>query len=114
VVESTTLATVNILCLDQPLDIALNLELGQTVIQFVSVSTIEIVLLKFMHFVTGNCNAPPPSIDNGSVTVLFYNKSHIANYSCDENYVMEGDKLLVCNSKGSWSGITPKCGKLFS
>ncbi|XP_065894463.1 complement receptor type 2-like isoform X2 [Dysidea avara] len=56
-----------------------------------------------------NCDIPPPSTDNGSVTVLVYNNSLVANYSCDSNYVMEGDKYLTCKNNGSWSGIIPKC-----
>ena len=70
------------------------------------------LLLVVMVAVVGNCNSPPPSIDNGSVTVLLVNNSLVATYSCVNNHVVEGGQHLVCNSKGNWSGIIPKCGML--
>ncbi|XP_072114251.1 sushi, von Willebrand factor type A, EGF and pentraxin domain-containing protein 1 [Mobula birostris] len=51
----------------------------------------------------------PPSPDNGNVTGLNYTFQSLANYSCNNGYLIKGDWTRTCLANGSWSGETPQC-----
>jgi len=57
-----------------------------------------------------DCGAPG-SIAHGQVS-LIYNGTFFgasAQYSCDENYTLEGIGKLMCLENGTWSGSAPVC-----
>ncbi|RMB94706.1 hypothetical protein DUI87_28819 [Hirundo rustica rustica] len=53
--------------------------------------------------------SPPPVLENGQVTGEDYTFQRHAEYSCNEGFLLDGDRSRVCLANGSWSGITPVC-----
>ena len=35
----------------------------------------------------------------------------VAQYSCDETYVLEGPEQQICQENGMWSGDDPVCNR---
>ena len=46
---------------------------------------------------------------NGSVTLNGTVEGSIANYTCDEGFLLDGPVVRMCGSNGMWSGSTPQC-----
>uniref|UniRef100_A0A8C3R0R3 Sushi, von Willebrand factor type A, EGF and pentraxin domain-containing protein 1 n=1 Tax=Cyanoderma ruficeps TaxID=181631 RepID=A0A8C3R0R3_9PASS len=53
--------------------------------------------------------SPPPVLENGQVTGEDYTFQRHTEYSCNEGFLLDGDRSRVCLANGSWSGITPVC-----
>uniref|UniRef100_H0YSS6 Sushi, von Willebrand factor type A, EGF and pentraxin domain-containing protein 1 n=1 Tax=Taeniopygia guttata TaxID=59729 RepID=H0YSS6_TAEGU len=53
--------------------------------------------------------SPPPVLENGQVTGEDYTFQRRTEYSCNEGFLLDGDRSRVCLANGSWSGITPVC-----
>ncbi|KAJ7408534.1 hypothetical protein BTVI_59212 [Pitangus sulphuratus] len=53
--------------------------------------------------------SPPPVLENGQVTGEEYTFQKHTEYSCNEGFLLDGDRIRVCLANGSWSGITPLC-----
>lgn len=53
--------------------------------------------------------SPPPVLENGQVTGEDYTFQRHTEYSCNEGFLLDGDRIRVCLANGSWSGITPVC-----
>uniref|UniRef100_A0A663FEA6 Sushi domain-containing protein n=1 Tax=Aquila chrysaetos chrysaetos TaxID=223781 RepID=A0A663FEA6_AQUCH len=51
----------------------------------------------------------PEEIQNGIVTGEEYTFQRHTEYSCNEGFVLDGDRSRVCLANGSWSGIAPVC-----
>lgn len=51
----------------------------------------------------------PPSVENGQVTGKEYTFQRSAEYSCNDGFLLDGDRKRVCLADGSWSGRTPVC-----
>ena len=46
---------------------------------------------------------------NGQVTVSGFTLDAVANYSCDEGYILNGDAQRICLGNRTWSGTEPTC-----
>ena len=46
---------------------------------------------------------------NGQVSLETTFEGSVANYSCNQTYVLCGTECRVCQSNGSWSGTQPDC-----
>ena len=55
-----------------------------------------------------DCSDLPDPI-NGSVTLNSTVEGSIANYTCDEGFLLDGPVVRMCGSNGMWSGSTPQC-----
>uniref|UniRef100_A0A8C0BA79 Sushi, von Willebrand factor type A, EGF and pentraxin domain-containing protein 1 n=1 Tax=Buteo japonicus TaxID=224669 RepID=A0A8C0BA79_9AVES len=53
--------------------------------------------------------SPPSVLENGQVTGEEYTFQRHTEYSCNEGFVLDGDRSRVCLANGSWSGIAPVC-----
>uniref|UniRef100_A0A8C3EX58 Sushi, von Willebrand factor type A, EGF and pentraxin domain-containing protein 1 n=1 Tax=Corvus moneduloides TaxID=1196302 RepID=A0A8C3EX58_CORMO len=53
--------------------------------------------------------SPPPVLENGQVTGEDYTFQRHTEYSCNEGFLLDGDRRRVCLENGSWSGISPVC-----
>ncbi|KAJ7417533.1 hypothetical protein WISP_63915 [Willisornis vidua] len=53
--------------------------------------------------------SPPPVLENGQVAGEEYTFQKHTEYSCNEGFLLDGDRSRVCLANGSWSGITPFC-----
>uniref|UniRef100_A0A8C9NBQ1 Sushi, von Willebrand factor type A, EGF and pentraxin domain-containing protein 1 n=1 Tax=Serinus canaria TaxID=9135 RepID=A0A8C9NBQ1_SERCA len=53
--------------------------------------------------------SPPPVLENGQVTGEDYTFQRRTEYSCNEGFMLDGDRSRVCLENGSWSGVTPVC-----
>uniref|UniRef100_A0A8V5H5F0 Uncharacterized protein n=1 Tax=Melopsittacus undulatus TaxID=13146 RepID=A0A8V5H5F0_MELUD len=53
--------------------------------------------------------SPPPVLENGQVTGEEYTFQRHTEYSCNEGFLLDGDRRRVCLANGSWSGIAPVC-----
>ncbi|XP_078251223.1 sushi, von Willebrand factor type A, EGF and pentraxin domain-containing protein 1 isoform X2 [Rhinoraja longicauda] len=51
----------------------------------------------------------PPIPDNGNVTGLDYTFQTLANYSCNNGYLIKGGLTRTCLANGNWSGEMPEC-----
>ncbi|XP_078575446.1 sushi, von Willebrand factor type A, EGF and pentraxin domain-containing protein 1-like isoform X3 [Branchiostoma floridae x Branchiostoma japonicum] len=52
----------------------------------------------------------PDTVENGKVKANFghiYNE--VAEYTCDEGYVLSGNRSRICQADGTWSGENPRC-----
>ena len=68
-----------------------------------------ILLLPILSVV--DCNTYPEvehTTVSGGTTV-----GHVATYTCNVGYVLEGDPTILCLSNGSWTAGRPICGKDF-
>ncbi|KAK2514926.1 Svep1 [Columba guinea] len=52
---------------------------------------------------------PPPVLENGRVTGEDYTFQRRTEYSCNEGFLLDGDRSRVCLANGSWSGVAPVC-----
>ncbi|OXB54309.1 hypothetical protein ASZ78_008305 [Callipepla squamata] len=53
--------------------------------------------------------SPPPVLENGQVAGEEYTFQKRIEYSCNEGFVLDGDRSRVCLANMSWSGVTPVC-----
>ena len=51
----------------------------------------------------------PKSIPNGSVRTTGLTYASLAQYKCDNGYVLSGFKQRQCKSDGAWTGTPPEC-----
>ena len=49
------------------------------------------------------------TIDNGNIDSNGALLGAVAQYSCDETYVLEGPEQRICQNDGMWSGDEPVC-----
>lgn len=50
-----------------------------------------------------------PDVDNGQIQLDSPDVGNVANYSCDQGYVLLGVQRRTCTEDGSWSDIEPSC-----
>ena len=48
-------------------------------------------------------------IENGNIMSNGTLLGAVAQYSCDESYVLEGPEQRICQDSGMWSGDEPVC-----
>ena len=48
-------------------------------------------------------------IENGNVVSNGTLLGAVAQYSCDETYVLDGPEQRICQDNGMWSGDEPVC-----
>ncbi|XP_029470754.1 sushi, von Willebrand factor type A, EGF and pentraxin domain-containing protein 1 [Rhinatrema bivittatum] len=51
----------------------------------------------------------PPTPKNGHVIGNEYTFQKHIHYSCNEGFLLDGDRLAICLANGSWSTVTPVC-----
>lgn len=67
------------------------------------------LILTVLIFVTGiNCGHLP-NLSNGVISVRKVAGIEQAEFTCNENYYLEGPKQRTCLSNGTWSGVDPEC-----
>ena len=37
----------------------------------------------------------------------------VATYTCDPGFILVGDRIQICGSDGTWSGMAPTCERKF-
>lgn len=50
---------------------------------------------------------------NGDTVVDRTTYNSVVTYSCDEGYILIGDKNRTCHGNGTWSGVLPECERKF-
>lgn len=57
-----------------------------------------------------DCGAPP-NIDNGQYSLLNDSTTFgsIVEYTCSDDYWLEGQKKQICTREGKWSADAPSC-----
>ncbi|XP_014669248.1 PREDICTED: sushi, von Willebrand factor type A, EGF and pentraxin domain-containing protein 1-like isoform X2 [Priapulus caudatus] len=55
-----------------------------------------------------SCMRPQPP-ENGSVRVEGTIAGGRSHYSCDDGFVLRGDKLTTCHDTGEWDSVVPSC-----
>lgn len=52
-----------------------------------------------------------PELAHGAIVLINNRTSYggIANYTCEANYTLVGDKQRTCGDNGLWSGLAPQC-----
>ena len=60
-----------------------------------------------------NCSTPSNQ-PNGVVTVSGTLLGSIAQYNCNDGYVLVGDATRTCENTGHWSGTEPVCNRKYS
>ena len=71
--------------------------------------------LKYWSVTVGNC-LDLPQVDNGQISYDFppfpmRPYGTIANYTCDDGYLLSGDDTTRECIDSVWSGSAPNCGK---
>ena len=51
--------------------------------------------------------------ENGLVNFVETFGGSVANYSCNETFVLCGTESRICQLNGSWSGSPPECLSMF-
>jgi len=46
---------------------------------------------------------------NGSVNFISTREDGVANYTCDEGFILIGVTQRICQANSSWSGDVPTC-----
>ena len=49
--------------------------------------------------------------ENGQVSVEEVTFTSVATYSCDDGFMLNGNKRRTCQADGTWSGDNPTCGE---
>ena len=77
-----------------------------------STSKINVLLINSLCAIFDLCLVDCGSLedpDDGQVNFVDTFGGSVANYTCDELYVLCGVESRVCQSNGSWSGSPPDC-----
>ena len=61
-----------------------------------------------LYLVTEFCNNPLP-LSNGRVSVVATRTGQVAEYSCNDGYVLQGVSSRECSANGKWKNSTPSC-----
>ena len=56
-----------------------------------------------------DCGDPDAPDDNGSVNVTSTTLDSTAIYSCNEGYIINGTKTVICQANETWSDTAPVC-----
>ena len=64
-----------------------------------------------MFIIVIDCG-PLPAPDNGEVELSGTIFTSVANYSCNEGYILNGTQTRFCTIAETWSGVEPVCGTL--
>ena len=48
-------------------------------------------------------------MENGLTSTGGFSPGSVANYTCNDGYVLEGDSRRVCQATGAWTGEEPQC-----
>ena len=51
----------------------------------------------------------PRLIDHGDLLLTDRTEDSILSYTCDEGFMMFGNKTRQCTHEGNWTGIEPIC-----
>ena len=66
------------------------------------------MVIIYLFFAVVLCSVLQDPI-NGSVEYSGVNAGSVAQYSCDEGFMLEGVTIRVCQADGLWSGDAPTC-----
>ena len=70
-------------------------------------SNVTIGALPFVHLVVDCFGLANPT--NGQVSLNMTTFGEVANYSCNEGYVLMGPSAQTCQSSGNWTENAPLC-----
>ena len=51
---------------------------------------------------------------NGAVSVTGLSPESVANYTCNDGFLLVGISTRICGSDGTWSGVPPECEREFN
>ena len=70
--------------------------------------SITVLLTTQLYRATEFCDNPLP-LSNGRVSVLATRTGQVAQYSCNDGYVLQGVSSRECAPNGKWKNSTPNC-----
>ena len=71
------------------------------------------MMKKFLSCSLVNTCPALPNPAGGSVDVLGNTPGDMAIYSCNANFVLDGEESRVCGLDGEWEGVEPVCEGMY-